>query len=357
MTRRADKSVFSKVDEYGFERPEDFNYEKYEEFMSFYVTILARRSKKWAELLGDNKVLKRSRRLKRYIRKGIPLEHRGLVWLAVSGAQDLKNNMSDNFYDSLLKQEHNPTITETVKLDLHRTYPDNIFFQTTDHYQNELYNILVAYAHHNPKVGYCQGLNYIAGLLLLATKCEETTFWLLKILVEHILEDYYSSTMEGVIVDIEVLTELIRIMVPDVYEHITSLGLPWAVVTTKWFICLFAEVLPIETVFRIWDCLFYEGSKILFRVGITLIKHNRKQLLACEDFTDAAECFKNMTKDYLVLHCHDFIQSLFKIPGPLSNSTILRIRNKIYSERNILKKEREKKISKGSASLRLTDDA
>lgn len=87
------------------------------------------------------------------------------VWLAISGAQDLRNNMSDNFYDSLLKQEHNPTITETVKLDLHRTYPDNIFFQTTDHYQNELYNILVAYAHHNPKVGYCQvRINWLAQL-------------------------------------------------------------------------------------------------------------------------------------------------------------------------------------------------
>ena len=35
---------------------------------------------------------------------------------------------------------------------------------------------------------------------------------------------------------------------PDVYEHITNMGLPWAVIATKWFICLFAEVLPIEVV-------------------------------------------------------------------------------------------------------------
>lgn len=33
---------------------------------------------------------------------------------------------------------------------------------------------------------------------------------------------------------------------PDVHQHVTNLGLPWAVITTKWFICLFAEVLPIE---------------------------------------------------------------------------------------------------------------
>lgn len=33
---------------------------------------------------------------------------------------------------------------------------------------------------------------------------------------------------------------------PDIYQHVTNLGLPWAVITTKWFVCLFAEVLPIE---------------------------------------------------------------------------------------------------------------
>lgn len=33
---------------------------------------------------------------------------------------------------------------------------------------------------------------------------------------------------------------------PDVYQHVTNIGLPWPVITTKWFVCLFAEVLPIE---------------------------------------------------------------------------------------------------------------
>jgi hypothetical protein len=34
--------------------------------------------------------------------------------------------------------------------------------------------------------------------------------------------------------------------IPEVHRHVTSVGLPWAVITTKWFICLFAEVLPVE---------------------------------------------------------------------------------------------------------------
>lgn len=71
--------VSSKVDEYGFERPDDFDYETYEDFMSQYLTVLAKRAKKWAELIGEGKSLKRSLKVKTYVRKGIPGEHRGFV--------------------------------------------------------------------------------------------------------------------------------------------------------------------------------------------------------------------------------------------------------------------------------------
>ena len=42
------------VDAYGFERPADFDYKSYDEFMSHYVHILARRAGRWATLLGGN---------------------------------------------------------------------------------------------------------------------------------------------------------------------------------------------------------------------------------------------------------------------------------------------------------------
>lgn len=64
----------------------------------------------------------------------------------------------------------------------------------------------------------------VLGLLLLATKSEETSFWLLKVLVEKILPDYYTKTMDGLIVDIEVLSELVKTKVPDVHQHVINLG-------------------------------------------------------------------------------------------------------------------------------------
>ena len=43
-------------------------------------------------------------------------------------------------------------------------------------------------------------------------------------------------------------------------------------VTRSWFSSLFCTALPAETAVRIWDVLFLEGPKILFRVALALFK-------------------------------------------------------------------------------------
>lgn len=64
----------SAVDEYGFERRDDFDYDSYEDFMSVYLKVLVTRAQKWAALLGEGKSIKRTNTIKRYVRKGIPSE-------------------------------------------------------------------------------------------------------------------------------------------------------------------------------------------------------------------------------------------------------------------------------------------
>ncbi|XP_014254338.1 growth hormone-regulated TBC protein 1-like [Cimex lectularius] len=331
-------SQFSKVDEYGFERPEDFDYAMYENFISQYLKILAKRSKKWSTIMASGKSLKKYSGLKADIRKGIPIEFRETVWMIVSGAYDEREACGSNYYVELLESFHNPTVAETIKTDLPRTFPDNIFFNVTNEHQQQLYRVLIAYGQHNPTVGYCQGMNYIAGLLLLVTKNEESTFWLLKVLLEKILPDYYGQTMEGLLTDIEVISELVRLRYPDVSAHMTKLGLPWPVVTTKWFVCLYCEVLPTETVLRIWDCLFNEGSKILFRVALSIIGIHRADILACDQFSDLSDCIKNITKGPTTLYCHKFMQAIFTIPGKLSSKALTKMRNNIAKSRHLKNK-------------------
>ena len=46
--------------------------------------------------------------------------------------------------------------------------------------------------------------------------------------------------------------------------------------------------MPVETTLRVWDCLFYEGSKILLRVAVALVAMNSAEILAARDFATLA---------------------------------------------------------------------
>ena len=48
----------------------------------------------------------------------------------------------------------------------------------------------------------------------------------------------------------------------------------------------------LQTVLRIWDCLFYEGSKVLLRVALTLIILNKDKFMQSADFNAICNTFK-----------------------------------------------------------------
>ncbi|KAM9817402.1 growth hormone-regulated TBC protein 1-A [Neosynchiropus ocellatus] len=328
--RAADRSAKDRVgsvDPYGFERSEDFDYDSYEELMSEYLVVLTRRSIKWSKMLKGKGKVQKNVKLKRYIRKGIPNEHRCEVWMATSGALDqLEKN--PGYYHSLLSCEHDPKLVETICTDLNRTFPDNIQFRRSNgpSLQKPLYNVLLAYGHHNPAVGYCQGMNFIAGYLLIITKNEEKSFWLMDALLGRILPDYYSPAMLGLKTDQEVLGELVKLKTPRVWQIMMDNNVMWTLVVSRWFICLFIDVLPVETVLRIWDCIFYEGSKILFRVALTLIHHNQSLIEKAQSLPDVCQSFKDITRGPFVDECHSFMQKIFTEPGSLSSSTLAKLR-------------------------------
>ncbi|KAL6112939.1 grtp1 [Pungitius sinensis] len=315
------------TDPYGFQRPKHFDYELYEELMSEYLVVLTRRSIKWSKLLKGKSKVSRNVKLKRYVRKGIPNEHRALIWMATSGAQDqLEKNPGR--YQSLLRAQHDPKLAETICTDLNRTFPDNVQFHKTSNpcLQKALYNVLLAYGHHDPAVGYCQGMNFIAGYLLIITKDEEKSFWLMDALLGRILPDYYTPAMLGLKTDQEVLGELVRAKIPGVWRTMTDNSVMWTLVVSRWFICLFIDVLPVETVLRIWDCLFYEGSKILFRVALTLIQHNQALIEKARSLPDVCENFKQITQGPFVEDCQAFMKKIFIEPGSLSTATLTKLR-------------------------------
>lgn len=49
---------------------------------------------------------------------------------------------------------------------------------------------------------------------------------------------------------------------------------------SHWFNTVFSYSLPFEHLLRVWDVFLFEGWKIIFRVGLLLLKSTEEQLLA-----------------------------------------------------------------------------
>jgi len=62
------------------------------------------------------------------------------------------------------------------------------------------------------------------------------------------LQDYYSPAMLGLKTDQEVLGELVKMKVPAVAELMERHGVMWTLVVSRWFICLFIDILPVEVI-------------------------------------------------------------------------------------------------------------
>lgn len=61
--------------------------------------------------------------------------------------------------------------------------------------------------------------------------------------------------------------------------------------------CLFVNTFRPEVTLRIWDMLFNEGSKVLFRIGIAMLRMREKEILAVRDAGELVVFLNNIGKD------------------------------------------------------------
>lgn len=317
---------------YGFRKvTHHITLEQYESWSTQYAIFAASRKEKWSELLRDSGLPtvepitfpRKSARIKRFIRKGIPYEYRGAAWFWYAGGHDLlKFNLG--LYDKLVQRAMESPKNddkEHIERDLHRTFPDNIHFKP-DLKQSDQANslsgipesvpvlvetqmiqslrrVLYAFALHNPNVGYTQSLNFIAGMLLLFMP-EEKAFWMLHIITSMYLPGTHEISLEGANIDLWILMSLLRECLPHLYTKIVAPGqqssrakpppmdldsrLPDITLgLTNWLMSIFIGSLPLETTLRVWDVFFYEGSKTFFRVSLAIFKACEQDILRISD--------------------------------------------------------------------------
>ncbi|ERN05822.1 hypothetical protein AMTR_s00006p00260160 [Amborella trichopoda] len=246
-----------------------------------------RRARKWRKMIGiggsdwKHYVRRKPLVVKRRIRKGIPDCLRGLVWQLISGSRDLLL-MNAGVYEQLVIYETSASELDIIR-DISRTFPSHVFFQQRHGPgQRSLYNVLKAYSVYDRNVGYVQGMGFLAGLLLLYMS-EEDAFWLLVALLKGAvhapMEGLYLVGLPLVQQYLSQFEQLVKEQLPKLGQHFMQEMINPSMYASQWFITVFTYSFPFPLALRIWDVFLFEGVKIVFKVGLALLRYCENELV------------------------------------------------------------------------------
>ncbi|CAG9323565.1 unnamed protein product [Blepharisma stoltei] len=235
----------------------------------------------------------RKQKLLRRIRKGPPVQYRWQAWIAV---MQLSSKINEDAYAKFPMAEE--TIMATIKRDLDRTFPNQPYFDKQNFNnsgQASLERILGKFASQHPDIGYCQGMNFIAGFLLMISGGSEIeAYFALQVLCEkYDLRGFFIENMPYLKKCVWIFNRIFRIKLPKLWEHFQDENVPDDAWILKWFMTIYSMTLNFEAIARIWDCFLVDGIKMLYRVALSILSSIETNLLGL-DAVEICEALKEV---------------------------------------------------------------
>ncbi|EKX72978.1 TBC domain containing protein [Theileria equi strain WA] len=199
--------------------------------------------------------------------RGIPQEFRWEIWKVALKYQHYASELED-LYESYSAKENE--YLSIINIDVPRTFPELKVFDKEA--QDQLYRILSAYGNYQPEIGYCQGMNFVAGLLLLVSgfKEKESFIGFVGLMNELKLAEFYKPAFPMVKDYISAYETLIKDVTPELHIHIKREDVSPAVFLHQWFLTLFVASLPLRSVVALWDYMLFNGLSSSLTVALAL---------------------------------------------------------------------------------------
>ncbi|XP_048244979.1 uncharacterized protein LOC124141828 isoform X3 [Haliotis rufescens] len=248
--------------------------------------------RRWNNYLRQHakNIVKNKKGLKHLCRGGIPDQFRKQVWrqLVHDQVQDVITEKGPHYFRNLCNLVPDSPLAaryrKQVSLDLMRTMPSNVKFATAGSRGiMDMQDILLAFCIHSPSIGYCQGMNFIVGMALLFMDAQDAFWTLVAITERYFTPSYFDHNLVGAQADQLVLKDLIKEKLPTLSSHLMDIDIEVSTVTLNWFLAIFFDAVPFQTLLRIWDCFLLEGPKVLFRFSLAILKMHKKEILLKSD--------------------------------------------------------------------------
>ncbi|KAI8866952.1 RabGAP/TBC, partial [Ramicandelaber brevisporus] len=187
---------------------------------------------------------------------GIPAAVRSSAWLALSGAAP---HLFETLYSQLICEPHTPAESE-IQRDIARTFPGSPAFRDAHgDGQRKLYCLLKAYSLYDAEVGYCQGLGFVLGVLIMFLSEHEAFAAAARLMDHYDMRELYVHDMRGLHLRLWQLTRTVERELPRLARHLSAHGISAALYASSWFVSLFAYSYPLPLVFRIVDVALLDG--------------------------------------------------------------------------------------------------
>ncbi|XP_005045427.1 PREDICTED: TBC1 domain family member 1 isoform X4 [Ficedula albicollis] len=275
----------------------------------------------WEKMLstpGRSKIKFDVEKIHSAVGQGVPRHHRGEIWKFLAEQYHLKHQFpskqqpKDTPYKELLKQLTSQQ--HAILIDLGRTFPTHPYFSAQlGAGQLSLYNILKAYSLLDQEVGYCQGLSFVAGVLLLHMS-EEDAFKMLKFLMFDMgLRKQYRPDMTILQIQMYQLSRLLHDYHRDLYNHLEEHEIGPSLYAAPWFLTMFASQFPLGFVSRVFDMLFLQGSEAIFKVALSLLGSHKPLILQHENLETIVDFIKSTLPNLGLVQMEKTISQVFEM--------------------------------------------
>ncbi|KAM9661012.1 TBC1 domain family member 1 isoform 6-T8 [Morphnus guianensis] len=275
----------------------------------------------WEKMLstpGRSKIKFDVEKIHSAVGQGVPRHHRGEIWKFLAEQYHLKHQFpskqppKDTPYKELLKQLTSQQ--HAILIDLGRTFPTHPYFSAQlGAGQLSLYNILKAYSLLDQEVGYCQGLSFVAGVLLLHMS-EEDAFKMLKFLMFDMgLRKQYRPDMTILQIQMYQLSRLLHDYHQDLYNHLEEHEIGPSLYAAPWFLTMFASQFPLGFVARVFDMLFLQGSQAIFKVALSLLGSHKPLILQHENLETIVDFIKSTLPNLGLVQMEKTISQVFEM--------------------------------------------
>ncbi|XP_004626348.1 TBC1 domain family member 4 isoform X2 [Octodon degus] len=252
------------------------------------------------------------------LKEGVPKSRRGEIWQFLALQYRLRHRLPnkhqppDTSYKELLKQL--TAQQHAILVDLGRTFPTHPYFSVQlGAGQLSLFNLLKAYSLLDKEVGYCQGISFVAGVLLLHMS-EEQAFEMLKFLMYDLgFRKQYRPDMTSLQIQMYQLSRLLHDYHRELYNHLEENEISPSLYAAPWFLTLFASQFPLGFVARVFDIIFLQGTEVIFKVALSLLSSQETCIMQCESFENIVEFLKSRLPDMNTSEMEKIITQVFEM--------------------------------------------